>query len=62
MSNSISANFEDALIQSLKGIDNLQLGYIAEFAAKLAPVYGVNETDMSAIIRRVESRLVSTMR
>ena len=57
----ISANFEDALIQSLKGIDNLQPGYIMEFVARLAPVYGIKEADLPAIIRNVESLLVTTM-
>lgn len=57
----ISANFEDALIQSLKGVDNLQPAYIADFAARLAPVYGVDPAGLESIIRSVESKLVTTM-
>ena len=57
----ISANFEDALIQSLKGVDNLQPADIADFAAKLAPVYGVDPAGLESIIRSVESKLVTTM-
>lgn len=57
----ISANFEDALIQSLKGVEDLQPSDIADFAAKLAPVYGVDPAGIESIIRSVESKLVTTM-
>lgn len=57
----ISANFEDALIQSLKGVENLQPSYIADIAAKLAPVYGVDPAGIESIIRSVESKLDTTM-
>lgn len=57
----ISANFEDALTQSLKGVGNLTSQYIAEFAAKLAPVYGVSEDKLAEIVRNIETKLVTTM-
>lgn len=57
----ISANFEDALTQSLKGVSNLTSQYIAEFAAKLAPVYGVSEDRLAEIVRNLETKLVTTM-
>lgn len=57
----ISANFEDALIQSLKSIDNLKPSDIADLATRLAPIYGVDETDLEAIIKSVESKMVTTM-
>src|ERR1039458_8201764 len=57
----ISANFEDALTQSLKGVSNLTSQYIAEFAAKLAPVYGVSEDRLAEIVKNLETKLVTTM-
>ncbi len=57
----ISSNFEDALIQSLKGIDNLQSSDIADLATKIAPFYKVDTVSLDAIIKSVESRLVITM-
>lgn len=57
----ISANFEDALAQSLKGVENLTSQYIAEFAAKLAPVYGVSENRLAEVVKNLETKLVTTM-
>lgn len=57
----ISANFEDALVQSLKGVGNLTSQYITEFAAKLAPVYGVSEDKLAKIVKNLETKLVTTM-
>lgn len=57
----ISGNFEDALTQSLKGVSNLTSQYIAEFAARLAPVYGVSEDKLAEIVKSLETKLVTTM-
>lgn len=56
----ISANFEDALTQSLKGVENLTSQYIAEFAARLAPVYGVSENRLAEVVKNLETKLVTT--
>ena len=57
----ISANFEDVLIQSLKGNENLQRSDIEDLAKKLAPVYEVQEEDLDAHIKNIETKLLTTM-
>ena len=57
----ISANFEDVLIQSLKGNENLQRSDIEDLAKRLAPVYEVQEEDLDTHIKNIETKLLTTM-